>query len=115
MQHERFLMRHLLRLNDWTIADLQALFERADQYRAGDGPMFSGCAALFFPPSSLRTRLSFERGAALMGLQPVTFPPEALDTGEDLAISPVTLQSGQTSLSLAIRTFRCWSGWPPLV
>jgi ornithine carbamoyltransferase len=78
-------MRHLLRLNDWTIADLQELFDRADQYRAGDGPMFSGCAALFFPPSSLRTRLSFERGAALMGLQPVTFPPASLDTGEELA------------------------------
>jgi ornithine carbamoyltransferase len=77
-------MRHLLRLNDWTTADLQALFERADRYRAGSGPVFSGCVALFFPLSSLRTRLSFERGAGQMGLQPVTFPPEALDTGEDL-------------------------------
>lgn len=78
-------MRHLLRLNGWTIQDLHTLFERADQFRAANGRRVNGCAALFFPPSSLRTRVSFERGAWLMGLQPVTFPPETLDTTEDLA------------------------------
>lgn len=78
-------MRHLLRLTDWTDQDVGSLFDRADRYRAGDGRKVDGCAVLFFPPSSVRTRVSFERGAWLMGLQPVTFPPETLDTSEDFA------------------------------
>lgn len=77
-------MRHLLRLDDWTMAELREVFQLADKYAAGDGPRVDGCAALFFPPSSLRTRVSFERGAALMGLQPITFPPETLDKPEAL-------------------------------
>ncbi|MCU1526671.1 MAG: ornithine carbamoyltransferase [Frondihabitans sp.] len=77
-------MRHLLRLDDWTTTDLQDVFHLADAYSAGDGPRVDGCVALFFPPSSLRTRVSFERGSALMGLQPVTFPPETLDKPEAL-------------------------------
>lgn len=39
---------------------------------------------MFFPPSSLRTRFSFERGAMQMGLQPIVFPSETLDKNEDL-------------------------------
>ncbi|PXA72790.1 ornithine carbamoyltransferase [Cryobacterium arcticum] len=77
-------MPHLLRLDDWTTTELRGLFRLADAYSAGDGPQVHGCAALFFPPSSLRTRVSFERGAHLMGLQPITFPPETLDKPEAL-------------------------------
>lgn len=77
-------MHHLLRLVHWTVPDLQALFHLAREYEQGRGPRVSGCAALFFPPSSLRTRVSFERGAALMGLQPITLPPETLDKPEAL-------------------------------
>lgn len=77
-------MRHLLRLDDWTTAELRRLFRLADRYATGEGPRVDGCAALFFPPSSLRTRVSFERGAALMGLQPIAFPPETLDKPEAL-------------------------------
>src|SRR5690625_518165 len=39
---------------------------------------------MFFPVSSLRTRFSYERGATLMGIQPISFPPDALDKSEDL-------------------------------
>src|SRR5690625_639664 len=39
---------------------------------------------MFFPVSSLRTRFSFERGASLMGIQPIGFPPAALDKSEGL-------------------------------
>ncbi|AMM22832.1 ornithine carbamoyltransferase (plasmid) [Frondihabitans sp. PAMC 28766] len=77
-------MRHLLRLDDWTKVELRDVFRLADKYAAGNGPRVDGCAALFFPSSSLRTRVSFERGAALMGLQPITFPPETLDKPEAL-------------------------------
>ena len=75
---------HLLSLNGWSPDDLDALFAMADEYAAGRGPRFAGAAAMFFPPSSLRTRISFERGAAEMGLQPIVFPPETLDKSEDL-------------------------------
>lgn len=39
---------------------------------------------MFFPASSLRTRFSFEPGASPMGIQPIGFPPAALDKSEDL-------------------------------
>ncbi|PJI90902.1 ornithine carbamoyltransferase [Luteimicrobium subarcticum] len=78
-------VRHLLRLTDWSADDVDEVFRLAATFEAGAGPRVDGCAVLFFPPSSLRTRVSFERGAALMGLQPVTFPPETLDKPEALA------------------------------
>jgi len=77
-------MRHLLRLTDWTAADVERVFALADEYEAGRGPRLDGAAVMFFPPSSLRTRVSFERGAALAGLQPIVFPPESLDKSEAL-------------------------------
>lgn len=77
-------MRHLLRLDDWTTTELRDVFRLADAYSVGDGPHMNGCAALFFPPTSLRTRVAFERGASLMGLQPITFPSETLDKPEAL-------------------------------
>ncbi|MCC6309707.1 MAG: ornithine carbamoyltransferase [Trueperaceae bacterium] len=75
-------MRHLLRLGDLLFRDLHELFALAEAYRDGEGPRYDGCAALFFPPTSLRTRMAFELGATRMGLQPVTFPPETLDKPE---------------------------------
>lgn len=78
-------MRHLLALDDWTRADLAELFGVVDRLRHGDIPGLRGAAVMFFPPSSLRTRVSFELGAAELGLQPVTLPPETLDKPEDLA------------------------------
>ncbi len=78
-------MRHLIRLTDWTSADVDDVFALAHRFRADDGPRFDGAVAMFFPPSSIRTRVSFERGAARMGLQPIVFPPESLDKPEALA------------------------------
>ncbi len=75
-------MRHLLRLDDWTTDDTDAVFALARAYEQGTGPVLDGAAAVFFPPTSLRTRASFERGAALAGLQPIVFPPESLDKDE---------------------------------
>jgi len=76
-------MRHLIRLTDWTRDDIRAVYELAAAYETGHGPRTDGVAVLFFPDSSLRTRVTFERGAALLGLQPMLFPPETLDKPED--------------------------------
>jgi len=77
-------MRNLLRLDEWTAEDVERVFALADTYRTGSGRTFSGSAVMFFPPTSLRTRVSFERGAAQMGLQPIVFPSETLDKPEAL-------------------------------
>lgn len=78
-------MRHLIRLSDWDRADVEQVFALAARYERGVGPRHEGCAVMFFPSSSLRTRVSFERGAQLMGLQPIVFPPESLEKPESLA------------------------------
>ncbi|UJP11349.1 ornithine carbamoyltransferase [Microbacterium sp. KUDC0406] len=78
-------MRHLIRLSDWDRADVERVFALADEHDRGAGPRREGCAVMFFPPSSLRTRVSLERGAQLMGLQPIVFPPESLEKPEALA------------------------------
>ncbi|ACZ30881.1 aspartate/ornithine carbamoyltransferase carbamoyl-P binding domain protein [Xylanimonas cellulosilytica DSM 15894] len=75
--------RSLVRLDDWSADDVEHVFALADAYRAGAGPTTDGCAVMFFPSTSLRTRVTFERGAHLIGLQPVLFPPETLDKPED--------------------------------
>lgn len=76
-------MEHLIRLDQaLTRADLCGLFSLAEAYEAGHGPERHGCSVLFFPASSLRTRVTFELGAARMGLRPVTFPPDTLDKPE---------------------------------
>ncbi|BAU95409.1 ornithine carbamoyltransferase [Corynebacterium suranareeae] len=72
-------------LEGWTRDGLGELFDRVDHFEAKKQPSVEGAAALFFPPSSLRTRVSFERGVFEMGLQPITFPPETLDKSENLA------------------------------
>lgn len=78
-------MQHLIRLDDaWNRGRLRALFDLARRYERGDGPSHNGGAVLFFPPSSLRTRVAFEMGAARMGLDTSTFPPETLDKPEAL-------------------------------
>jgi ornithine carbamoyltransferase len=74
--------RNLIRLTDWSADDVAQVFALADAYEAGAGPGVEGCAVMFFPATSLRTRVTFERGAHLMGLQPMLFPPETLDKPE---------------------------------
>ncbi|MBP2437119.1 ornithine carbamoyltransferase [Microbacterium amylolyticum] len=77
-------MRSLIRLDDWTPADIEQVFALADDYDAGRGAVTSGCAVMFFPSTSLRTRVTFERGASLMGLQPIVLPDSTLDKTEAL-------------------------------
>ncbi|BAF54095.1 hypothetical protein AUP69_04770 [Corynebacterium glutamicum] len=61
------------------------LFDPVDHFEAKRGPRVDGTAALFFPSSILRPRVSFERGAFAMGLQPITYPPETLEKSDDLS------------------------------
>ncbi|PZF55268.1 ornithine carbamoyltransferase [Curtobacterium sp. MCSS17_008] len=78
-------MRSLVKLDDLSSSDVDVVFDLADAYRNGGGPTAEGAAVMFFPPTSLRTRVTFERGASLMGLEPIVFPDTTLDKPEALA------------------------------
>ncbi|WP_286219003.1 ornithine carbamoyltransferase [Paraoerskovia sediminicola] len=78
----------LVRLTDWSPDDVARVFERARTVRArpAENRALAGrSVALFFPSTSVRTRVTFERAVHLAGGQPILFPPETLDKPEDLA------------------------------
>ncbi|MBQ9948792.1 MAG: peptide transporter [Oscillospiraceae bacterium] len=79
-------MRHLLRLTDLTKNDISDIFRIADSLCEGGYRDFLAekTAVMFFPSSSIRTRVSFEKGIYLLGGQTILFPPEALDKKEDI-------------------------------
>ena len=79
-------MKHLIRLGDLTLQDAREIFRLADEFAAGKHRecLRGRTVALFFPESSIRTRVTYERGIYLMGGQSVLFPPSALDKKEDV-------------------------------
>lgn len=79
-------MKHLLRLTDLTAQDFFEIFRLADEIIEGKhrDALRGRTAVMFFPASSIRTRVSFEKGVYLLGGQTVLFAPETLDKKEDL-------------------------------
>lgn len=79
-------MHHLIRLTDYSIDEIQEIFQIADRLQQGKyTESFRGkTIVLFFPQSSLRTRITFEKGIHLLGGQSILFPPETLDKKESL-------------------------------
>lgn len=79
-------MRHLIRLTDYTKAEIKEIFHIADELQQGKYKDFlkGKTIIMFFPESSIRTRVTFEKGIYLLGGQTVLFPPEALDKKEEI-------------------------------
>lgn len=79
-------MKDLLRLTDLMPDEIYKIFHIADEISQGkqDGYLKGKSAVLFFPASSIRTRVTFEKGIALLGGQPVLFPGETLNKSEDI-------------------------------
>ena len=80
-------MKHFIHLNDFTRQEAVHIFALADKLRqnAGAASLLSGkTIVLFFPGSSIRTRVSFEKGIQQLGGNTILFPPAALDKKEDL-------------------------------
>ena len=79
-------MKALLRLTDLQSSDIYEIFHIADEINMGKYTDFLNgkSAVLFFPHSSIRTRVTFEKGIYLFGGQPILFPNDALDKKEDL-------------------------------
>ncbi|HKL41918.1 MAG TPA: ornithine carbamoyltransferase [Clostridia bacterium] len=76
---------HLLSIKDLAINDINEIFSLADQMKENKKMLLEGKTfVLFFPESSIRTRLSFEKGIKSLGGKCVLFPPETLDKREAL-------------------------------
>jgi ornithine carbamoyltransferase len=74
-------MRHLIRLTDWQEDDAMSVFRLADEISGGKygGALRGQSVVLFFPPTSLLTRTTFERAVYQLGGQAILFPSEMLD------------------------------------
>lgn len=79
-------MKTLTKLTDMKPNDIFEIFEIADEITAGkySGFLKGKSAVLFFPASSIRTRVTFEKGIDLLDGQSILFPSDALDKKEDV-------------------------------
>ncbi len=80
-------MKHFIHLSDFSKQEIKHIFELADKLNADYGntkPLKGKTIVLFFPESSIRTRVSFEKGIQMLGGNTILFPPTALDKREDI-------------------------------
>lgn len=75
---------HFLNINQFTAEQILDIFELTDRLRLRKSePLLEGkTMILFFPETSLRTRVSFEKGIRDLGGACIPFPPETLDKKE---------------------------------
>ncbi len=79
-------MKNLLRLIDYTKEELFDIFRITDEIKQGKySELLKGkTVVMFFPNSSIRTRITFEKGIMLLGGQSILFLSDALDKKEEL-------------------------------
>lgn len=76
---------NFLSINDLTVENIKNIFDMADVLcTSSEMPLKDKTFVLFFPESSIRTRLSFEKGIKDLGGECVLFPPSTLDKREAL-------------------------------
>ncbi|AIQ58349.1 ornithine carbamoyltransferase [Paenibacillus borealis] len=75
---------HFLDITHFTSEQILEIFELTDQlrYRTSEPLLQGKTMILFFPDTSLRTRISFEKGIRDLGGEYIMFPPEALEKKE---------------------------------
>lgn len=79
-------MKNLIRLTDYHAKEIADIFNITDKVEQGNYKdiLKGNSVVLFFPNSSIRTRVTFEKGIYLLGGHPILFPTETLDKKEDL-------------------------------
>ena len=77
-------MRHFLTLSDITLPIANEIFSIADAIEDYASVLNNKTVVLFFPDSSIRTRLTFEKGILTLGGQVILFPSDALDKKEEI-------------------------------
>lgn len=77
-------MKHFIKIMDYTIDDMNNIFNLANEIKQGKhkNEFVGKSVVLFFPSSSIRTRVTFEKGIYLLGGQPILFPSDVLDKKE---------------------------------
>jgi ornithine carbamoyltransferase len=77
---------NLLDISDLSSQQISDIFQIADRLRLKNdrNSLVGKTFVLFFPESSLRTRVSFEKGIKDLGGECILFPSETLDKREDL-------------------------------
>ncbi|WP_239614546.1 ornithine carbamoyltransferase [Cohnella mopanensis] len=77
---------HLLNIDHLTDTQILEIFELADQLKTdpNEAHLKGKTFVLFFPESSIRTRLTFEKGIMDLGGRCLLFPPETLNKREAL-------------------------------
>ena len=77
-------MNSFVRLTDFSKEELFEIFRIADSIENYEGFLKGKTIVMFFPPSSIRTRVSFEKGIYLLGGQAILFDSSSLDKKEDI-------------------------------
>ena len=79
-------MKSFLRLTDFKTEELTEIFKIADSIDEYADFLKGKTIVMFFPASSIRTRVSFEKGIYLLGGQSILFDPSTLEKKEDINI-----------------------------
>lgn len=76
----------LIRLSDYSADEIKEIFKAAEETQSDkyDNLLKGKTVVMFFPSTSIRTRVTFEKGVYLLGGQTVLFPTETLDKREEL-------------------------------
>lgn len=79
--------KSLIRLTNFSHNEIKEIFKIADDLQNNDKykNILSGkTIVMFFPESSIRTRVTFEKGIYLLGGQTILFPPDTLNKKEEI-------------------------------
>ena len=101
-------VRHFLRDDDVTPAELTQILDTADMFkkdRTGYTPLAGKAVAVVFEKNSTRTRLSFEVGIAQLGAQPVIVDGRTSQLGREETIEDTSRVLSRFVDAVAIRTF----------
>ncbi len=75
---------NFISLNDFSESQLNEIFHIAEDEINEEKELFKKTAILFFPETSIRTRITFEKGIYDLGGQTILFPPDTLNKKEKL-------------------------------
>ncbi len=77
-------MASFIRLTDFTKEELLEILKIADSIDRYSDFLAGKTIVMFFPASSIRTKITFEKGIHLLGGQVILFDPTTLDKKEDI-------------------------------
>lgn len=79
-------MKNLIRLTNYSADEIKEIFEIVKEIQQGkyQNILNGKTVVMFFPNTSIRTRVTFEKGVYLLGGQTILFPTDTLDKKEAL-------------------------------